>query len=99
MKKMAYLTLLSMMVMVQVAFAGTEAGDKELQIQGSITNTQIDDSDNETTSIMYQLGYNRFYSSNFSFGVNYRQSSSESESSSVTPALNRILFRSDAMDT
>jgi len=81
MKKMVYLTLLFMMVMVQIAFAGTEKGDKELQIQGSITNTESSDTDSTSNDMTYQIGYNSFYSSNFSFGLTLRESSSKSSSS------------------
>ena len=79
MKKVVVFTLLCVVVIVQVAVAGTEEGDKEIQIQGAITNTKSSKYDYDSTVYNIQLNLISFYSSYLSGGLSLQYSESGSD--------------------
>jgi hypothetical protein len=98
MKRVLIWTVVAMMALTGVAMAGTEGGDKEIQIQGSLSNTTNSDNDNKTSTSSIQLGFNYFFTSNVSIGVDYRGIASYDEPENgdkSTTSANFLLLRGD----
>ena len=94
MKRISLITLMIVLAMSHVAFAGMEAGNKEIQIQGAIskyTNSEDDDT-SSTTSI--QLTFNYFFTSNISIGGTWWGNSTvyEYESGNENESTNNFLL-------
>ena len=68
MKKLAILVGVIMMMMTPAAFAGMESGDKEIQVQGAISNNTNSENDDSSSTTSVQLTFNYFFSSNISIG-------------------------------
>jgi len=92
--------VLIMMVVVlsvaQFAFAGMEGGDKEIQIQGSMSNITNSEDDSEITTTNLQLAFNYFFTSNFSIGGTWwgnRSTFSPDEGDDSTLTNNFLLLR------
>ena len=77
MKKTVVLTVVLIMAMTGFAWAGTDAGYKELGINGSYSNTTNSENDNEDNMISLGIVYNYFFNAYFSIGANYRISGSQ----------------------
>ena len=78
--------------------AGTEAGDKEIQLQGSFSKNTNSENDNEISTSTVQISFNYFLGSNFSIGGTWRGSSSLSEpenGSNSEATQNFLLGRAD----
>jgi outer membrane protein W len=87
-----------MMAMTGVAMAGTEGGDKEIQVQGSFSSMTNSVNDDETYTSTVQLAFNYFFTSNISIGGTWRGQSSVTEpenGDSSTTTNNFLLLRGD----
>ena len=75
-RAIVFLVAVAMSVTVTgIAMAGTEAGDKEIQLQGSVSNTTNSENDNSSTISTVQITFNYFLGSNLSIGGTWRGSS------------------------
>jgi opacity protein-like surface antigen len=79
MKKTVVLTVALMMAMTGFAWAGTDAGYKEIGVNGSFVNTTYSDNDDERNTASVGLIFNYYFSAYFSVGINYRLTGSRSE--------------------
>jgi opacity protein-like surface antigen len=79
MKKTALLFLLTLILMVPSANAGTEQGAKEVQLQGSFVNSTNSENDDKTTTSTGQLTFNYFLTNWFSLGGTARISGSRTD--------------------
>ena len=70
MKKTIVFLVAAAMVMTGAGttMAGSEAGDKEIQIQGSVSKFTNSENDNSSTTTSVQLTFNYFFSPNISIG-------------------------------
>jgi len=93
------LMVVSMMLGVTgVALAGTEKGDKEIQIQGAISRQTDSETDREQNTTSIQLNFNYFFTSNLSIGGTWWGNSTVSKSDSgdeSTITSNFLLLRGD----
>jgi len=98
MKKIAFFMVVAMMVMTSFAMAGTEAGNKEVQVQGSHSILTNSESESETYTTNMQISLNYFFTSWFSIGGTWRGSGTisrpESGEESETTS-NFLLVRGD----
>lgn len=76
MKKVLIWTVVAMMALAGAAMAGTEGGDKELQLQGSISTISNSEDDTKVYSTTAQVSFNYFFTSNVSIGGTWRGQSS-----------------------
>ena len=98
MKRISLITLMIVLAMSHVAFAGMEAGNKEIQIQGARSKNTDSESDNSTTTTSLQLTFNYFFSSNISIGGTYWGNSSVSDDGAGnerTTTTNFMLLKGD----
>ena len=98
MKKVVVLALIILMTITGVALAGTEGGDKELQIQGSFTTLTNSENDDKTYTSTVQLALNYFFTPNVSIGGSWRGQGSTTEpeeGDSSTTTNNFLLLRGD----
>lgn len=72
MKKTVILTVVLLMIMTGLAWAGTDAGDKEIGINGSYSNLTNSEDDDTTHFISGQIIFNYFFSAYFSVGGTFR---------------------------
>jgi opacity protein-like surface antigen len=94
MKTSALIILLTLILIVPFANAGTEQGATEIQVQGSFTSTTNSDNDNKTTTSAGQLSINYFLTDWLSIGGSGRLSGSKTdyEDSSVSDSTNTTTF-------
>lgn len=98
MKRVLIWTVVIMMAMTGAAVAGTEGGDKEIQIQGSFATVTNSENDDETYTSTVQLAFNYFFTSNVSIGGTWRGQSSVNEpeiGDTSTTTNNFLLLRGD----
>jgi len=98
MKKTATLTILMLLLFAIPVLAGTTSGDKEIQLQGSFTNTSNNQNDRTTDTLSAQVGFNYFFTSNISIGGLWRGSGSVSDDgdgNETTTTTNFLLVRAD----
>jgi len=79
MKKTVVLTVVLIMAMTGFAWAGTDAGYKELGINGSLSRVTQSNSDDVNNSTSIGLVFNYFFSAYFSIGGSYRVTMSRYE--------------------
>lgn len=93
------LVAVSMMLTVAgAAMAGTEQGDKELQIQGAIANQTNSENDDEQSTTSIQINFNYFFTSNFSIGGTWWGNNTvyePEEGDNTTYTSNYLLLRGD----
>jgi len=92
MKKVAILVVVIMMAITHAAFAGTEAGDKEIQVQGTVSNTTNSVNDDSTSTSTIQVSFNYFFSPNISIGGTYRGTGSKDEPESGDSSISTQTF-------
>jgi len=98
MRKVAILVVVIMMAITNAAFAGMESGDKEIQVQGAVSNETNSENDNSDSSTTVQLTFNYFFSSNISIGGTYWGYSTVSDDGAgneSTYTSNYLLLRGD----
>ena len=100
MKKSALLILLTLILIVPLANAGTEKGATEIQVQGSFVNTTNSENDDKTMTSTGQLSVNYFLTDWFSLGGSGRLSGSKTdyEDGSTDDSTNTttfLMFNSD----
>jgi len=87
-----------MLAMTQVAFAGMETGDKEIQVQGAVSKETNSENDRTDSSTAVQLAFNYFFSSNISIGGTWWGNSTVSDDgdgNESTYTSNFLLLRGD----
>ncbi len=90
--------LAMMLTATGVAMAGTEKGDKEIQIQGAINRQTNSETEDESSTRSIQLNFNYFFTSNFSIGGTWWGNSTVSEPENgdkSTTTSNFLLLRGD----
>jgi len=92
MKKVAILVVVIMMAVTHVAFAGMESGDKEIQVQGAVSNMTNSENDATTSTTSMQLTFNYFFSSNISIGGTWWGNSSVDEADSGDESITTNTF-------
>lgn len=100
MKKTVVLTVVLMVAMTGFAWAGTDAGYKEIGINGSYTKFTNSENDDERDSITAGLTFNYFFSAYFSLGGSYRITGSQNkpEGGDTTESTNQnISLRADLL--
>lgn len=98
MKKVTILVGVIMMVMTHVAFAGTEAGNKEIQVQGALSRLTNSETDSSSSTTSVQLTFNYFFTSNISIGGSWWGNSTVSDPENgdkSTTTSNFLLLRGD----
>lgn len=90
MMKRILIGLLSLCCIAGVAFGGTEAGQTEVQVAGSLQNVDMDEF--SMTTLSGQLNINRFLSDNFSLGCALRVSLSEEEDGDKSTSMQTFLL-------
>ena len=99
MKTSALIILLSLILSVPFANAGTEQGATEIQVQGAFTNTTNSENDDKTMTSTGQLSLNYFLTDWLSIGGSGRLSGSKTEyedsSRDSTTTTSFLMFNSD----
>jgi len=98
MKRISLITLVLVLAMTHVAFAGMETGDKEIQIQGSVSNNTNSETDDSSSTTSIQLTFNYFFTSNISIGGTWWGNSTVNEPENgdeSTITNNFLLLRGD----
>ena len=98
MKKVAILVVVIMMAVTPAAFAGMESGDKEIQVQGSVSNLTNSEDDTSVATTSMQLTFNYFFTSNVSIGGTWWGNSttiSPDEGDEMTMTNNFLMLRGD----
>lgn len=72
MKKKFVLTVVLILAMTGFAWAGTDAGYKELGVNGSFTQQTNSEDSSEMNQMSFGVVFNYFFSAYFSIGANYR---------------------------
>ena len=83
---------------VGTAVAGSQSGDKEIQIQGSVSKFTNSEDDDTSTTTSVQLTFNYFFSPNISIGGTWWGNNSVTEpedSDKSTTKTNFLLLRGD----
>jgi hypothetical protein len=96
--KKVFIMVVVVLFVAQFAFAGMEGGDKEIQIQGSVSNITNSEDDTEITTTNVQLIFNYFFTPNFSIGGTWwgnRTEFSPDEGDDSTLTNNFLLLRGD----
>jgi opacity protein-like surface antigen len=92
------LILLTLILIVPPAYAGTEQGATELQVQGSFVNTTNSENDDSTLTSTGQVSINHFLTDWFSIGGSGRISASKTDYESgddSTLSTTFLMFNSD----
>jgi len=79
MKKLCSVFVIMIFGMVSYAYAATEAGMSEIQVQGSFYKQSNSEDDDVSYNLTGGLNYNYFLASNFSLGGNIRLSGSTTD--------------------
>ena len=79
MKRVLIWTAVIMMAMTGAALAGTDGGDKEIQVQGSVSTLTNSEDDTRISISTVQVIFNYFFTSNISIGGTWRGSASYME--------------------
>lgn len=100
MRKSIVLTVVLMVAMTGFAWAGTDAGYKEIGVNGSFVNTTYSDNDSERNTASVGLIFNYYFSAYFSVGINYRLTGSkyDPENGSSTESTGQLInLRTDLL--